>query len=513
VLGTLVAAAAALLAPGAAMGAARCEEPFQGDWTDVTPAEAGMDAAELQDAIDFATANQALAVRVYRYGCRVGEDAAADANRGARFQSWSLAKSVTSLVFGRAMTKNMIGPDDPLGSLLPMADRSHGDITMRDLLTMTSGLYWNGLRDYNIFMPNRLQEALTVPVEKQPGTYWEYSQSGPALVAAATESAVGEDFQDFAQRQLFGPLGIESGSWSWTRDNFGHTQGFWGVHMVPDDYARLGELMRRGGVWRGRRLLSKRYVREAVTPVKQSGCYGWLIWLNAAKPCVGPRIADRPVSDQRRFPSLPADSYQYSGLLGQLVTVFPSQGIVTARFGVDTGSVAGGAGWEEEFYARVLNSITDEPIEVPTPPPDVGQVSREDVDRGFQDSLARPDAILEGEAPPDLPPAGPARARATIIKPLAKRPSPAGTVKVRLRCPRAWPAPLKARCRGTAKLTGAGSERYRVRAGRSRVVAFELRSRFAESLSRKGREVTVVARNRDRAAGTRSALRFKLRPR
>lgn len=509
-LAALVAATLALVAPSGALGAAQCEEPGDSDWIEATPAAAGMDAAKLTAAIEYATQNQALAVRVYRYGCRVGEDSLAPVNRGSRFQSWSLAKSITALVFGSAMTRNLVGPDDPLGSLIPEADAAHGAITMRELLTMTSGLHWNGLRDYNVFMPNRLQEALTVPVEKPPGTYWEYSQSGPALVAEATGRAVGADFQEFAQRRLFGPIGIEPGSWSWTRDDAGHTQGFFGLHMVPDDFARFGELMRRGGFWRGRRLLSKRFVREAVTPIPQSGCYAWFIWVNASKPCVSPRIGERPVSDERMFPSLPADAYQFAGLLGQLVTVFPSQGLVVARFGVD--SVSGG-NWEEEFYGQVLGSIVDEPVEPPKPPPDAGDVSREDVDRGFQDSLARPQEVLEGERPPPLPPQGPARARATTIEPRSKRPRPDGTIKVKLRCPRAWPAALPPRCRGRARMTGAAPIGYRIRAGRARTIEFELREPLLDALTLRRRTVTVATRNRDRAAGTRSALSFVLRSR
>ena len=65
--------------------------------------------------------------------------------------------------------------------------------------------------------------------------------------------------------------------------------------MRPDDFGRLGELMRRGGVWRGRRLLSKRFVAEAIAPSPTNGCYAWLIWVNAAAPCVGPTISERPV--------------------------------------------------------------------------------------------------------------------------------------------------------------------------------------------------------------------------
>ena len=353
-----------------------------------------------------------------------------------------------------------------------------------------------------------------MPVAKKPGTYWEYSQSGPALVAEATQNAVGEDFQAYGQRELLEPLGIEPGTWRWQRDSAGHTQGFFGVHMVPDDFARLGELMRRGGVWRGQRLLSRRFIRESVAPIPQNGCYAWFIWVNAAKPCVGPRVVDRPVRDQRNFPTLPADVYQFAGLFGQLVTVFPSQGLVVARFGQDSGSIAGGAAWEEEFYRRVLGSITDQAIEMPKPKPDAGEVSREDVDRGFFESFQHPEQYGGGQSPPPLPPAGPARARATLIELRGRRPGPRDTVKVKLHCPRAWPSGLRPRCAGKARLTGAAARRYRVKAGRERTVRFHLRDGFLRRLDRRRKlEVTIKTRDRDRARGTVAKRTFTLRRR
>jgi CubicO group peptidase (beta-lactamase class C family) len=464
-----------------------------------------MKAEGIREAIELGTRNGSFAIRVYRHGCRVGEDAAADTNRNTKFESWSLAKSVTALVFGRAMTLGKIGPDDPLGSLIAEADAAHGEITMRQLLTQTSGLRWNGLRDYNIFMPDRLHEALTVPIEKPPGSYWEYSQSGPALIAEAVERAVGEDFQEFAQRELFGRLGIAPDAWHWHRDGNGHTQGFFGLNMHPDDYARLGELMRRGGVWRGQRLLSRRFVREAVEPLSQNGCYGWLIWVNASKPCVGPRVIDRPVTDERSFPSLPADMFQYSGLLGQWVAVFPSQGVVIARVGIDVaGTFAGDTAWQEEMYRLVIDSITDDGTRFPKPAADATSVSDEDVDRGFVESLARPDEILAGELPPPLPPAGPARARATLIKFRTPRLGPHGMVRARLRCPPAWTAELAPRCRGAARLAGAAKPvRYAIRAGKARTVRFRLRPATVARIERRGRlALTIATRNRDAAGGT-----------
>src|SRR3954466_1707961 len=293
------ATALALAVPSGAQAAKACPTPA-GAWERATPPEAGMDAAKLQDAMDYGTSQLSFAVRVYRRGCLVGEDREAAINRNQTYESWAAGKSVTALLFGRAMTLGLISPDDPVGALFPEADKAHGAITMRNLLTQTSGLQWNGLRDYNIFtMPDRIRDALTLPIAHPPGTYFEYAQSPVALLAAAVGRATGTKapgaIMDFGQKQLFDWLGIREGTWSWTHDQAGNVGGFWGVQMRADDYGKLGELMRRGGIWRGRRVLSREFIRDSVTPSPTNGCYAWLIWVNAAAPCVGPTITDRPV--------------------------------------------------------------------------------------------------------------------------------------------------------------------------------------------------------------------------
>src|SRR3712207_6445861 len=294
-----------------------------------------------------------------------------------------MAKSVTSLVFGRAMSLGYISPDDPVGALVPEADEAHGRITMRHLLTMSSGLHWNGFRDYNLFtMPDRVHDALTLPIDHPPGTYFEYAQSAIALLAEAIGRAVDEDPEEFAQRELLDPLGIERGTWDWQRDNAHRVQGFTGVNMRPDDFARLGELLRRKGMWRGRRLLAKRYVTEGLTPSKTNGCYGFLHWLNAGAPFIGPTIKSRSVEQGRDWPEFPADMWQFSGLFGQRVTVFPSLGLMVVRNGHDPALVpAGQSDWEYETYRRVLSAVTDQKVE--KPPPATGPEEPEH-DYGFQ---------------------------------------------------------------------------------------------------------------------------------
>ena len=461
-----------------------------------------MDAAKLQDALDYGTANLGFSVRVYRWGCLVGEDRAAPVNRDTTFESWSMAKSVTSLVFGRAMTMGLVSPDDPVGSLVPEADKDHGQITLLNLLTQSSGLLWNGLRDYNVFTNNRdrLRDALTLPPAHKPGTYFEYAQSPVALLAEATARGAREDFIAFAQRELMGPLGIDAGRWNWTRDDEGRALGYMGVQMRPDDYGRLGELLRRDGIWKGKRLLSREYVARATAPSETNGCYGWLIWTNGGQPCVNVRITDRAVDDTREYPDLPGDMYNFSGLFGQLVTVFPTQGIVVVRTGQDRGLVfAGGTSWEHDLYAKVLASVTDQKIVAPGPAPK-GNPDRSNADYGFQQAVQHPDQYGQGLNPDPLPPAGPARARASRLSLARPRASRRGIAKVVIACPPAGTGG----CVGKAKLQGSTRAlAYSLPQGAKRVLSFRLKRRIARRLAQREQlQLDLVSVNQDTAGGT-----------
>ena len=502
------AAVAACLGAGApgASAATRCPEPGANAWQRVSPADAGMDAAKLNDALDESAENASLAVRVFRHGCLVAADPMEATNRNEKYESWSMAKSVTSLMFGRAIELGLITPDDPVGSLLPEADRGHGAITMRHLLTMTSGLHWNGLRDYNVFTGfDRVRDALTLGIDHRPGTYFEYAQSPVSLLAEAIGRSAGTDAAAFAQKELFTPLGIEPGSWGWTRDRAGHIGGFYGVQMRTEDYARMGELMRRGGVWRGKRLLSKTYMRDSITPTKTNGCYGYLIWLNRDAPCVGPTITERPVDDQREFPDLPEDMYRFSGLFGQLVTVFPSQGIVVARNGQDKGLLpTGGSSWEHTLYRKVLAAVTDQKIPAPTPQANGGPKDKPNADYGFQTALADPGQYSKGVDQDPLPPAGLPRARAMRLGPLNVRATPRGFLRVRVGCPPRWPSKVNALCSGMLSMEGTRKKHgFSVKPGRQQVIRFRLTSKRLKSLTRARRlTLNYIGRVPDPTGGT-----------
>ena len=477
----------ALLGAAPAHAAAKqCAEPGA-DWERATPAEAGMDAAGLQDAMDYGSSEASYAVRVYRRGCLVAEDRLASRNRDSTFESWSMAKSITAMVFGRAMTENLLSPDDVVGSLVPEADAAHGRIRVRDLLTMTSGLRWNGFRDYNIFtMPDRIVDALTLEPVHEPGTYYEYAQSPVTLLGEVIGRSAGQETQWFAQRQLMDPLGIEEGSWTWVRDKAGHIGAFHGVNMRPDDFGRLGELMRRGGVWRGRRLLSEEFMQQALAPSQANGCYGWLIWINAGKPCVGPRISERPVKATVEFPKLPRDMYRFVGLFGQLVTVFPEQELVVVRTGQDPALHSSSGGWEEGLYDRILGAIRDTPVRRPSGDDPAPVKDEPNPDQGFQNALAEPEQYSKGIEQDPLPPAGPQRARAPRFELALPRIGKKGTIVLRVFCP---PRPERP-CDGRAELPRTRSSvPYSVPPGDSRLVRFTLVARHLRAARGKQRIV------------------------
>lgn len=495
---------ATLLCAGDAQAAKHCAEPGE-RWQRATPAEVGMDAAKVKAAVQHASARgTSSAVRVYRHGCLIAEDALNPERVSLPWQSFSLAKSVVSLAFGRAWTMGLISPDDPVGALFSEADETHGALLMRHVLTMTAGLSLVSLHDLNIAMADRVRDALTLSFVAKPGETWAYWQSGPALAAAAVGRAAGDDFQAFAQRELFGPLGIRRGSWLWTRDLVGNTAGFWGLFMSADNFARLGELLRREGVWHGRRLLSKRYVHDAVQPTKPFGCYAWFIWRQSTKRCNWPA-----------YLGLPEDMWQFNGASGQVVTVFPTQGVMVARTGVDASQGgdwvpgAGGDGGvvERELYERVLRAITDAPVDVSRKPRDASLPTARQQQRFDDASADQLAAVLASVAQPALPPAGPWRARAVHVDDAPVRADRSGRFWVVLRCPPLWRVG-DGHCRGSlnASRLRAGAE-FDVAQGEEGNVRLRLTSR-ALRVARRNRRVlvTLTATARDGTPAGTSVL-------
>ncbi|HEX8075371.1 MAG TPA: serine hydrolase [Thermoleophilaceae bacterium] len=520
--------AAATSAGAASAAVTSCGFPKQ-SWQRVEPNAVDLDAAKLQAALDFAMTRSTSAIAVYRHGCLAGEDRAASVSNGQTFQSFSMAKSVTSLLTGRAVTLGYLSVDDPIGAFMPEADRAHGALTVRDLLTMSSGLHWNFYRDYNVFTPgDRVKDALTLPFDHKPGTWYEYHQSPVTLMAKVVERAVGQEFQKFAQEQLFTPLGIPPGSWEWGRDDAGNTLGFHDLNMTRDDFARLGYLMQRGGVWNGRRLIAADYVRQTISPSKANPGYGYMWWLNCCKPYVAPTVPDRDIRNQRLVESAPPDMYTMAGFQEQRVMVFPGLDLLMVRTGV-TGdrdqdlnqdlSTSGSGEFEHELVRRLMRAVLDVTVQDPGPYTGARNAPSFDPDYGLLKSSQEFQLFL---TPPGtdvaLGPAGPRRARAIVIRSRGLRVRRGGRwVRVKLACPAQKGRDCKGRLTlavtvSTTRTRRVAARNLSMRSGRTRKVSLRLGRRARRLIARhRALAAKVTTLNRDDAGGARSSRDLVLR--
>lgn len=359
-----------------------------------TPEEVGLDSAALRTAIGFAADPTRRNIQVFRNNCLIATGPNNAQTGGAPWNLWSATKSVVSLVTGIAVDEGRLRIDDPIDAYLPpgIGDAEHRAITVRNLLTESSGLEVSvlseGVTGLAQLDPNVVAQAMARPVEHPQGTVWRYSQRAVDLIAYVVQRAVGMDFQEYAQRKLFDPLGIRSTDYYWGRDRSGNTYGYAHLVLPPDDFVKLGLLVANRGNWHGIQVISTDYLAQASQPSQTSPCYGFLFVVN------GPECA-------AEFPGLPADAVKMSGMMRQDSYIVPSLDLVVSWTGV---TVPGAAGTFQNDALRAINAAFREP-RLPDPGPYVPQegVSLDDP------MITNPDAVLDalGIGPTAYPGCGP----------------------------------------------------------------------------------------------------------
>ncbi len=216
----------------------------------------------------------------------------------------SATKSITALLVGIALDRGELpGLETPVHSLLPEYGKQLGDdprkakITLRDLLTMRSGLDcddWNpkskGHEDKMYKKDDWLAFWASRPMKATPGTLFSYCTGNVIALGRILRDTTGESVDRYAEKLLFGPLGISGAKWEyWNRgrdvDSGGH------LRLHPDELAKLGELVLERGQFRGQRVVSEAWIErlthEHTAIPNQGQRYGFLWWLDAAS---GPRL-------------------------------------------------------------------------------------------------------------------------------------------------------------------------------------------------------------------------------
>ncbi|MBA2278274.1 MAG: serine hydrolase [Chloroflexia bacterium] len=263
-------------------------------WPTASPADQGMDLA-LPDAIDAALVElpTVTGVVVIHNGYLVSEHYPGAYERDDPINIRSVTKSVVATLIGIALRRQDLDSlDQTVGDLIPDripddADPAVADVTLRDLLTMTSGIAWDASSDYPrlIASDNYVELTLGQPLANPPGDVYVYNSGGSHLLAVMLEAAIGEEIESYADRHLFDPLGIADGRWEESPQ--GEAIGGFGLHLTPRDMAKLGYLYLRGGAWDGARIIPREYHTTATT-VQSAGDstggtpYGYQWWVTDA---------------------------------------------------------------------------------------------------------------------------------------------------------------------------------------------------------------------------------------
>ncbi len=188
----------------------------------------------------------------------------------------SITKNVVGLLIGIARGEGALEDlDAPVVDFFPeyaalvTADRRR--ITLRHMLTMTSGFAWDE-RTYPYSDPRNSEIAmatsgdpyryvLTQPIAAAAGDRFTYSGGDVEVMAAVLTRASATPIAEFAREKLFAPLGVEHFEWI---DNRGVPMAASGLRLAPRDLARLGALVLNGGNWNGRQIVPADWIEESI---------------------------------------------------------------------------------------------------------------------------------------------------------------------------------------------------------------------------------------------------------
>jgi CubicO group peptidase (beta-lactamase class C family) len=318
--------------PRAQSRVAREEWPTKG-WTSAAPKEVGLDPKPLIDlAADIAAGkygnvDSMLVVRHGRlafdrsfkhdYDRIYGEEARRPGALNAHdptgpynyFNPWwhpfyhrgdlhtmqSVTKTVTSVVIGIATAhKEFPALDTPVlkffdaGAVAHLDDRKRR-MTIKHLLTMTAGFDWN--EDLPYADPNNagslmeasfdwVRFAIDRPMAAEPGTTFRYNSGATQILSHIFRHATGHDIEEYADKHLFAPLGIDRYFWKRTPSGLVDTEG--GLYLRPQDLAKIAYLYLKNGVWDGTAVVQPEWVKASVAPsidVSDGVKYGYKWWL------------------------------------------------------------------------------------------------------------------------------------------------------------------------------------------------------------------------------------------
>jgi len=237
-----------------------------------TPQEQGMDADMLARAYERAAAIPRIySMLVVRHGRLVAEEYFDAPTRTTPMPVASVGKSILGALVGIAVDEGHVSLDQRMIDFFPEydspgLDSRKRDITIRHLVQMRAGYPYDSTTEFfNLISRSRDWFRLIIvdwPLERSPGTAWEYSNAGSHLLSGILTRATGMSLQEFANQHLFGRIGQPIQYWP--RDPQGYCTGPGDVNLSPLQLALFGQMILKHGKWRGMKILDPRWVSDSL---------------------------------------------------------------------------------------------------------------------------------------------------------------------------------------------------------------------------------------------------------
>lgn len=208
-------------------------------------------------------------VLLERYGLDFGPE--------GRWTSFSVAKSFTSTLVGAALKDGYIDSlDDKVSAYIPdLQGSAYDNVTIRQLLTMTSGVAWNEdyadpQSDVAQFNTHEADPGVDVTVsymrqleaEAPPGTKWVYKTGETNLIGVLVSSATGKTLSDYLSEKIWKPFGMQQDA-SWLLGSTGHEISGCCIQASTRDFARFGLFILGGGMVDGEPVLPEGWLAQA----------------------------------------------------------------------------------------------------------------------------------------------------------------------------------------------------------------------------------------------------------
>jgi CubicO group peptidase (beta-lactamase class C family) len=245
--------------------------------------------------------------------------------------SFSAAKSIVSLLIGIALDEGKIKSlDEPVGNYVDHF-KTNGleKVTIKHLLTMSSGTTYNegdksyfSMNAYGYYGDDLVHMVEMMERKEEPGQFWQYRSGDTQVLGLVVEKAFGQNISSLVSERFYKPMGAEYDAFWLLDGQEKREKAFCCFNAVARDYARFGELVLNKGNWKGKQIVSEKYIAEATTPANflkdreennaPVDFYGYQYWI--LKHSGVTAIAQ-------------------NGLFGQYVYIIPEKNAVVVRLG------------------------------------------------------------------------------------------------------------------------------------------------------------------------------------